>query len=120
VNVPRWPIGIFGNTTASATASGKAGVCTNRTSPHRTEDAQLVTTSGEIADITGSTHTTPRISVTLGSNMHDDFVKAGGTGERAAVFFPFLDFAFAVGGADDEGVIVGAVGSPIVTPERPG
>jgi hypothetical protein len=52
--------------------------------------------------------------------MHCDLVKAGDARVRAAVFFPFLDFAFAVGGARDERVIISAVGLPIVTPERPG
>jgi hypothetical protein len=60
------------------------------------------------------------MTLRLCRDMNDDFMEAGGTGERAAVFFPFLDFAFAVGGADDEGVIVGAIGSPVVAPERPG
>jgi len=52
--------------------------------------------------------------------MDDNFVEAGDAGERAATFFPFLDCAFAVGGADDEGVIVNIIRSPIVAPERPG
>jgi hypothetical protein len=37
--------------------------------------------------------------------MHNNLVKTGHTGEIAAIFLPFLDFAFAVGGADDERVI---------------
>jgi hypothetical protein len=52
--------------------------------------------------------------------VNGDLVKAGNAGEPAAVFFEFLDFAFAVGGADDEGVIVRTAGFPIVTPKDPG
>ena len=52
--------------------------------------------------------------------MHDDLVKTGDAGVRIAVFFPFLDFAFAIGRTDHEGVIVGRVRLPIKTPEGPG
>ena len=41
----------------------------------------------------------------LSRDVHDDFVKSGDAGKRTAVFFPFLDSAFAIGGADDQGVI---------------
>src|SRR6202011_5780089 len=55
-----------------------------------------------------------------GHDVDDNSVEAGDAGEPTPVSFEFLDFAFAVGGADDECVIVGAVRFPIETPKHPG
>src|SRR5213594_4233763 len=53
--------------------------------------------------------------------MHDDFVESRHAREWAAVFFPFLHGAFAVGGADNDSVVVRLAGHPAVAcaPERP-
>src|ERR1700747_3719100 len=55
-------------------------------------------------------------------DVDDDFVETGNAGERAAVFFPFLHRAFAVGGADHNGVIIGSARRPAAAraPKRPG
>ena len=46
-------------------------------------------------------------------------MKSGDAGEPTAVFFKFLHVAFAVGGANDEGVITRCGGRPFRLPKRP-
>src|SRR5204863_4404123 len=50
-------------------------------------------------------------------NAHVDPVKPANTGERAAIFFPFLDVAFAIRGTDEQRVITGRGGGPLCFPE---
>ena len=56
----------------------------------------------------------------LRSHMNDNLMKASDAGEWATVLLEFLDFAFAVGGANHKGVIVSVAGLPVVAPEGPG
>src|SRR5882672_3157760 len=45
------------------------------------------------------------VSSNSGRYMYDDPMKPGHAGKRAAIFLPFLHVAFAIRGANDEGVV---------------